>query len=458
MTNVVLVYPYFRPSRDRSPFRFPPLGLGYLASYLRNHGFSVGLVDCTFKSEDQAIRAVRDLSPSIIGIYSMFSMGTQALRLAELLRDDCDLLVAGGPLPTLFPEDYLEVFDVVCIGEGEETMLELVETQMKSGDLSRVRGISIRTKEDSKISSKSTIRTPPRPPIQDLDSIPFPGRDLFDNTGYREYFRKRFGREETSLITTRGCAFDCDFCSQPIFSNQFRARSARNVADELEEISRLGYDSVWFSDDCFTLIPKRVLEMCREIKNRELDLRWECLSRVDVFDLEMAKEMKAAGCERVFFGVESGDDGVLREMKKRTDVSQAKTAVETAVKVGLKAGGFFILGYPGENDSTVLRTIRFATKLPLDYVSFSLPYPIPGTGLYDRVKHKLREQDWRHSPWRLIDHSLLYDSEFSEFKLKFAIAKAAVQHRIWKHAGKPGYALVGAPFEAITDLMFRSLK
>jgi len=458
LTDVVLVYPYFRPPNDRSPFRFPPLGLGYIASHLRNHGLSVSIIDCTFKSEDSVVQIVRDLNPSVIGIYSMFSMSASTFRLAGLLREDCDLLVAGGPLPTIFPEDYLKAFDVACIGEGEETMLELAEAHLKQGKLSNVRGICTNTSLASNTTGKSTIRTPARPPIRDLDSIPFPARDLFDNDGYREYFRKRFGREETSIITTRGCPFDCDFCSRPIFSNQFRARSAKNVVDELEQISRFRYDSVWFSDDCFTLIPSRVFEICQQIENRSLSLKWECLSRVDGFNLEMAKEMKAAGCERVFFGIESGDDGILRQMNKRIDVDQARKAVEAAVKAELKAAGFFIVGYPGENDSTILRTIKFATRLPLDYVSFSLPYPIPGTGLYDKVKHRLREQDWNYSPWRLIDHSLVYDSEFSEFKLKFAIAKAALQHRLWKHGGKWGYRLFGTPFEALTDLGFRSLK
>ena len=272
MTDVVLVYPYFRPPRDGSPFRFPPLGLGYIASHLRNHGLSVGLVDCTFKSEDSVLRTVRGLDPSIIGIYSMFSMSASTFRLAGLLKEDCDLLVAGGPLPTLFPEDYLKAFDVVCIGEGEETMLELAEAQLEGRKLSDIKGICIRIDHESGTKNESTARTPVRPPIQNLDSISFPARDLFDNAGYREYYRKRFRREETSIITTRGCPFDCDFCSRPIFSNQFRARSAENVVDELEQISRLGYDSVWFSDDCFTLIPSRVLHICREIRNRDLEL------------------------------------------------------------------------------------------------------------------------------------------------------------------------------------------
>jgi anaerobic magnesium-protoporphyrin IX monomethyl ester cyclase len=402
---------------------------------------------------------VRELNPSIIGIYSMFSMGASALRMAGLLKEYCDLLVAGGPLPTIFPEDYLKAFDIVCIGEGEETMLELVETYLRGEKLSGIRGICINTTLESNGENKTMmIRTPARPPIHDLDAIPFPARDLFDNESYVEYFQKRFGRKETSVITTRGCPFDCDFCSRPIFSNQFRSRSAKNVVDELEQIVEFGYDSIWFSDDCFTLIPSRVLETCEQIENRGLALKWECLSRVDVFNLEMAKKMKAAGCERVFFGIESGDDGILRQMNKRINVDQARKAIEAAAKAELKSAGFFIVGYPGENDSTILRTIKFATKLTLDYVSFSLPYPIPGTGLYDKVKNRLAKQEWRHSSWSLIDHSLLYDSEFSEFKLKFAIAKGAVQHRVWKHGGKWAYWLFGSPFEALTDLAFRSLK
>lgn len=455
MTDVVLVYPYFRGRRDKSPFRFPPLGLGYIASFLRSHGFSVGLVDCTFISENEATERVRRLSPSIIGIYSMFSMKKSALRLSELLRDDCDLLVAGGPLPTLFPEDYLKHFDVACIGEGEQTMLELVQTQRSGGEFSNIRGICISAGSNS---GKSTIRTQPRPSIQDLDSLPFPARDLFDNQLYQEYFKRRFNHKETSIITTRGCPFDCDFCSRAVFQNQFRARSSQNVVNELEEIAGLGYDWVWFSDDCFTLTRSRVLEMCNEMTGRGIDLKWECLSRVDTFDFETAKAMKKAGCERVFFGIESGDDGILREMKKRITTTQAKQAVHVAVKAGLKAAAFFIIGYPGESNSTILHTIRFATRLPLDYLSFSVPYPIPGTGLHEKVEKTIREQDPNRSRWSLSEHSLLYDSDFSEFKLKFGIAKAAAQHLLQRHVGRYGYALVGTPFEAVTDLIFERLR
>jgi anaerobic magnesium-protoporphyrin IX monomethyl ester cyclase len=388
----------------------------------------------------------------------MFSMKNSAISLAKLLRRDCGMLVAGGPLPTLYPDEYLEAFDVVCVGEGEETMLELVQASEEDTNLSRVRGICFRAKTGTSTQGHVGVMTPPRPPIENLDSIPFPARDLYDNATYQDYFLKRFSRKETSIITTRGCPFDCEFCSRPIFPRSFRTRSAENVVDELCAISRLGYDWVWFSDDCFTLDTRRVLDVCEGIKNRHLDLKWECLSRVDTFNLNIASAMKSAGCRRVFFGIESGDNGILKTMRKQINVGDVRRAVEVAVNAGLEAAGFFIVGYPGEDDSTILKTIKFATELPLDYVSFSLPYPIPGTGLYNRVKARMTEQDWQYSPWRLIDHALLYDSEFSEFKLKFAIAKGSMQHRIMKFGGRTGYSLAGRPFEALTDLIFTKLR
>jgi anaerobic magnesium-protoporphyrin IX monomethyl ester cyclase len=418
----------------------------------------VKIIDCTFISENQVVQSVRACSPRIIGIYSMFSMKSSAIHLAEILRGECELLVAGGPLPTLYPDEYLEAFDVVCVGEGEETMLELVKASEKGIGLSKVSGIWYRSGNTTNSSNLSIVGTPPRPPIEDLDSIPFPARDLFDNAAYQNYFMERFGRKETSMITTRGCPFDCDFCSRPIFSRTFRARSAENVVSELADLYSFGYDWVWFSDDCFTLNVERILDICSGIKTRSLDLKWECLSRVDTLNLQVANAMKLAGCKRVFLGIESGDDGILREMRKQVTVADIRRAVDVAVEAGLESAGFFIVGYPGENDTTILKTLKLATQLPLDYVSFSLPYPIPGTGLWKRVRDRIGQQDWQYSPWRLIDHALLYDSEFSEFKLKFAIAKGAIQHRIMKHGGKTGYDLAGRPFEALTDMIFTKLK
>ncbi|MCL1977293.1 MAG: B12-binding domain-containing radical SAM protein [Candidatus Bathyarchaeota archaeon] len=454
MVTITLVYPFFQPKRDNSIFRFPPLGLGYMASALREHGFSVALVDCTFLNHKQALEQIRRFKPKILGFYSMFSMKQTTMKLAQSLREDCQLLVAGGPLPTLDPEGFLDVFDVVAVGEGEETIVEIANCVEQGLDISGVRGIVYKVNE-------RPVYTAKREFIQNLDTIPFPSRDLFDNHSYKAYYSKKFGYTTTPIISSRGCPFSCDFCSRPVFGQNLRVRSPENIVAEADEVERLGYEQVWFADDCFTLDKTQVLRVCDLILERRLNLGWECLSRVDTMDLDTAIQMKKAGCKRVFFGIESGNDQVLKIMRKCVDVFQARHAVYAAKTAGLEVGAFFIVGYPGENDKTILDTIRFATELPLDYLSFTLPYPIPGTPLYDHIKHisGLSTSNWEENKnWSLIRHKLLCDSGFSERKLKFAIGKAQLQYRCRKYVGETGYNIIGRPFERVTDWAFTKLK
>ena len=447
MTTVTLVYPYFHPSGDNSIFRFPPLGLGYIAAHLKANGVSTLLVDCTFSDEQEALEVIRRSRPLIIGVQVMFSMKEKALEFARLLRRDCGLLVAGGPLPTSNPEEFLSCFDVVAIGEGEQTMLELVGAVQEGRGFASISGIAFKEKGQ-------VTYTAPRPFVEDLDSVLFPSREMFDNDAYKSYYLKNFGYSTTSVMTSRGCPFQCDFCSRPVFGNRFRSRTAANVADEVEEVRRLGYERVWFADDCFTLNRKRLLSICDELIRRRIPLGWECLSRVDTVDLLVAEKMKEAGCVRVFFGLESGNDSILKIMNKQATVRQAEDAVNVFRKVGVQTGAFFILGYPGENDRTVLDTVDFASSLPLNYLSFTFPYPIPGTPLFERVKDQIVCEDWKEPDgFHLIKHRLLFRSSFSENKLKFAVFKGMAQFYIRKYLGSVGYQLLGHPFEHITDVV-----
>ena len=374
--------------------------------------------------------------------------------MAKQLRKDCSLLVVGGPLPTLDPSSYLEVFDVVVLAEGEETMLALASSHERSESFSGVTGIAYRDNGEVHLN-------PPRKFVSNLDSLPFPARDLFDNDAYKQFYARRFGYSISPLISSRGCPFSCDFCSRPVFGQSFRTRSAANIVDEVEEIVRLGYDRVWFADDCFTLNRSQLLTVCGELIKRRLNVGWECLSRVDTMDTEVAARMRQAGCVRVFFGIESGTDAVLGLMQKQITVEQARKAVYNAKQAGLQVGAFFILGYPGENDETVLSTVRFASSLPLDYLSFTLPYPIPGTPLFERVKNNggFVVDDYEEPKnWALIRHKLLYHSGFSEGKLKFAIGKAQVQFYGRKYLGEKAYGVVGLPLEHVTDSAFKLLR
>ncbi len=453
--KVVLIYPYFHPSNDNSIFRFPPLGLGYIAAALRQQGVEVKLVDCTFLSSKEAVERVQQTQPQIVGFYSMFSMKKTTLELAQIMRaalGDC-LFVVGGPLPSWAPESFLAVFDAVAVGEGEQTMVELAGAIANGVPLAGVKGLVYRNGDD-------IVSTGERDFISNLDKLPFPTRDLFDNGAYKKYYLDRFGYSTTSMITSRGCPFSCDFCSRPIFGADMRTRSIGNIVDEVEEIARLGYDRVWFSDDCFTLNRAHLLGVCDEIVKRKVNVGWECLSRVDTMDAEVASAMKRAGCIRVFFGIESGNDSVLGIMNKHITTTQARQAVYNAKAAGLKVGAFFIVGYPGETDKTILDTVRFASHLPLDYVSFTLPYPIPGTPLYERVKdYGVAIEDWEEPKnYRLIRHKLLYASGFSEGKLKFAIAKAQAQFYGRRYLGKGAYRVFGEPMERLTNFWFEHMR
>ncbi len=451
--RILLIYPYFLSGHNRSSFRFPPLGLGYLASSLESFGYHPELLDCTFLDRKEARRKALEAKADIVGIYCMVTMQKESRMFARLLWDRCDLLVAGGPLPSCDPSYFLDDFDLVVKGEGESAMVEIVQAYEAGSTtpygFSGIPGLAYR--QDG-----HTVETPKRDLQLDLDQMPFPARDLFPNRMYIDHWKKRFGYSATSVMTTRGCPFNCEFCSNAVFGTSYRERSSENVLDEVEETLDLGYERIHFADDVFTLNRKRMMQICEGIQSRGLDFKWECLGRVDSIDKATAVAMKEAGCSRILFGIESGDETTLRLMGKRISRDQAVNALGAARSAGLKAGAFFILCYPGDTDDTVLRTIRFATSLPLDYLSFTMPYPLPGTRLFERVKGRA-VQDWNGQTNVLSDHTLIFESDFSETKMKFAILKGQIEFGLQKRLGS-GAFLVKRPFELVTDQVFRIMR
>ncbi|NJD58833.1 MAG: hypothetical protein C3F13_08715 [Anaerolineales bacterium] len=423
MSRVLLIYPYFKPRRDRSVFRFPPLGVSYLAASLIKAGHEVQVLDCTFINKADALNQARQAAAEVVGIYCMVTMLEDCLWLARQLRPQTKLLVVGGPLPTCEPQKFVHDFDVVARGEAEHTVVELLQAYASGGDYRTVNGITMLGENGECIS------TPLRPFIKDLDSLPLPARDLLPNQGYIQFGRKKYGYAITTVMSTRGCPYHCEFCSNVIFGGSYRERSARNVVDEVEQALAAGYDRISFADDVFTLNQKRVLQICNEINNRNLKFYWECLARVDSIDASSYVEMYQAGCRRVYFGIESGDDTILRLMNKKITVEGAQTAVQAAHQAGLEVGAFFILFYPGETNQTVLNTLRFATSLPLDYLGLTMPYPLPGTALYERVQGQIR-REWHPGESVFGSHVLIYRGEFSEAKMWLGIIKGRIQFAI----------------------------
>ncbi|MET1123975.1 MAG: radical SAM protein [Archaeoglobaceae archaeon] len=361
----------------------PPLGLGYLAAVLRERGFKVRIIDDLVEklSFERLLKRIRDAF--MVGITSTTPTFNAALRYARMIKEALPnvFIILGGVHVTFRPQDAFKgSVDAVCMGEGEETIVEVAERVESGRGLEGVRGIAYR--EGGRV-----VFNKPRGFIEDLDSLPFPAYDLMPLEKYTVMGGKL---EHFPLITSRGCPFSCRYCSSSLFmGKRFRARSAKNVVDEIEWlVSEFKAKHIAFSDDTFTLNKRRVVEICREIKDRGIDVTWSCSSRVDTISDELLRVMKEAGCEAIYFGVEAASERILDYYKKRIDLEKVFRAVELAKKHGITTVCSFIIGAPDETKEEMRETLRLALKLDPDYAQFSILTPYPGTEIYEEAKRR----------------------------------------------------------------------
>jgi radical SAM superfamily enzyme YgiQ (UPF0313 family) len=353
---------------------WPPLGLLYLATVLQDAGVEVSVLDQQAKgySDESAVDWVEGESPEILGFSTLQSSGRRAVKLSREVKErNLDtIIVFGNHHATFNARKILTKYssvDIVVRGEGERTITELVECLKLGDELRDVLGITFRR-------GGEIVTTPDRPLIKDLDSLPFPDRGLLDYNYHSEVSGlvvapKKF----TSLISSRGCVHECRFCcSQKMACHQWRPRSVANTLEELIYLSSEGYKQFTFVDDSFTLDQKRVIELCRGIKEEGLDIDWGCEGRVDNYSVEMFREMAEAGCRLMYFGIESANQRILDYYNKRITPQQSETAVAAARKAGMDIiVGSFIVGAPDETRGEISSTLEFAKRLQIDLPQFN---------------------------------------------------------------------------------------
>jgi anaerobic magnesium-protoporphyrin IX monomethyl ester cyclase len=373
-------------------YQNPLIGLAYMAAVLEKNGYEVTVVDCPpLNMTHEGLRQeIARLEPDIVGITSVTATFPSVLQAAHAIKESYPraLIVLGGPHATIRDKQILsghEEVDIVVRCEGEQTILDLACCVSNFGlkDLHEVAGITFRK-------NGQIIRTPNRPFIQDLDELPYPAYKYFPLKKYR-----LFGKLILPIITSRGCPFQCTFCMAPrMAGKRFRARSPKNVVDELEWLrDTYGADAFTFQDETFTYDEKRVFEICEEIKKRKIGLPWNCQTRVDHVSKEVLAKMREAKCQLVSFGVESGSQKILDAMKKGTTVEQNERAVRWAKEVGLDVSISVVMGYPGETTDTLKLTMDFIRKVEPDDVYLYLATPYPSIELHDLVK----DLGWRMS-------------------------------------------------------------
>jgi radical SAM superfamily enzyme YgiQ (UPF0313 family) len=382
-TLVLIQTPYiegYGPMR-RAAGTYFPLGLGYLAAMVKRAGFQVRFLDPNVQEIDETMLidwAIME-SPLLIGISFMTPQFKIAKRLCTLLRAAASdsKIVLGGAHPSVLPRETLLAIpaaDFLSVGEGEETLPELLLDLQAGKNGETVLGLWRRD-------SGRIVENLPRLPIEDLDALPFPDRSIIDQSLYRpQSFHAQSGAVGT-IDTSRGCPGRCTFCcSGSSLRRSLRERSIDNVMGEVDFlVEKYAIKYLLIRDDTFTMRRERVLEFCRNIAQRHPDIKWNCMGRVNTVDRDLLATMKSAGLHDIFFGIESGNEEILRRCRKGITKNQVRRAVKAADELGIVSYGAFILGLPGETRETALQTIEFACELPLTMAGFSIMTPYPGT-------------------------------------------------------------------------------
>jgi len=362
---------------------WPPTGLMYVASVLRADGHEVFIEDGAFWTFEELSDRILNHEPDVVGpfVIAMFWERTKKLLKGLKERRPSLRILAGGHAPSALGEKCLKespVLDAVILGEGEYTTRELLRAWEEGRDGSGVQGCIFRTL------SGEILRNPPRPLIADLCELPFPAVDLVELERYRPSAGQVLRLPVMQVISSRGCTHRCLYCFRLMGDHSLRMRSPVNVVDEIElYVREYGAREIKFWDELFTHDRDRIIEICRLIGERNLDITWWCSARGDSVDEEMLRAMKQAGCWCINFGVESAVQKNLNTLRKGLRIEETIQAIELAHKVGIRTFGTYIFGIPGETFEEGLETIRLAKRLRSYYTEFFPITPFPGADLYE---------------------------------------------------------------------------
>jgi radical SAM superfamily enzyme YgiQ (UPF0313 family) len=453
--DLLLTHGYFLaedPDEQRIMRPHPPLGLLYLASYLKARDVEVGVFDSTFHRFDDFESYLARERPPIVGIAVNLMTKLHALRMILSAKRVGARVVLGGPEPPHYAAEYLQAgADVVVIGEGEQTLAELVPVlseQSRGSDspagLVDVRGIAF---------AEGT--TPPREQLPDLDAQPMPDRAAIDLDRYLAAWRKHHGFAPVSLITARGCPYTCTWCSRSVFGTTHRRRSPQNVADEVESIvTRYRPDRLWYADDVFAIHRGWTIEYARELQQRRLRLPFECISRAERIDDAVADALEELGCWRVWIGSESGSQAILDAMQRKVSVERVHAACALLRRRRIQVGMFIMLGYDGERDADLRATVAHLKRAAPDVFLTTVSYPIKGTPYYRAVESRIvAGKPWPERTDRDLSISGRPPKRYYDFARRWIVGEVA-RHDHWHH-GRYGRALRAASSAAFGRMGMR---
>lgn len=374
----------------------PPLGIMSIAAVLEQHGIDVELIDCygTQKTPDELVNEIIAKSPDVVGFSCTTSSFLEGNRISEQIkqrRPDMVTIVGGAHACTIGAPllDSFPSIDYLVIGEGEQTMLELVNSGFRN--VETIPGVACR------INGIGTL-TAPRDLIRNLDELPFPAYHLLPNFP-RRYNLPLFSyptAPNTSIISSRGCPYSCSYCDRSVFSSGFRFNSPEYIIEHMAMLNRdYGIRHVFFYDDLFTFDRTRVARFCELKDQKGLRVTYNCIARLEHVDAELLALLKGSGCWQVNFGIESGDPEVLKQHRKFFGLDQVGVKLQMVKDAGMRVKGLFMVGLPGEDEAAIRRTIDYALSLPLDEINVTKFTPFPGAPIYKTIReHGEFQENW----------------------------------------------------------------
>jgi len=387
--KILLIQPNYRriyayaKKQEITPV-FPPIGLAYIAAVLKENDIPVDILEANAHdlNHEQIFDHIKKYSPDFVGITSTTSLIEEAHEIAKLCEKNIKVII-GGVHASSMPQETLEKFerfDYLVRGEGEFAMLELVQGK----NLSNIQGLSYRK-------NREIIHNPERKLNENLDSLPFLSRELLPMDKYFSAGAKQTPSDY--ILSSRGCPYQCIFCADHlVHGRKFRYRSPENIIKEVESLILRGVRDFDFIDDNFTMIPERVEKFCDIMIRRELNkkISWRCSNgiRVDLITPALLKKMKEAGCYMVSLGIESGNEEILKKMKKNINLEKVRLAVKWCGEAGIETRGLFMFGNLGENRKSMEDSIKFAKSLDLDTATFHITIPFPNTDYWKIIKEE----------------------------------------------------------------------
>jgi radical SAM superfamily enzyme YgiQ (UPF0313 family) len=369
----------------------------------------VDLIDTTFNpSLDYVSSMLEKGGPDIVGIYSATLMHEDALKVAKIAKSHGAYVVMGGPHPSISPETVINEkhVDAICIGEGEETFSEFIQTFDMGKEFNGIEGIWYKK-------SGRSVKNSFRKPIKDLDELPFPDMDIFDVETYVKNFIQLDSYSPNlrglSVIVSRGCPFGCSYCQptlERVLGKRFRIRSPRNVVKEMKKLKKeYQLDGFYFQDDTLTVIKPWIMEFCDLLISDNMNIVWACNSRADVIDKEMLQRMRKAGLVKMKVGIESISDRIRNGIyRKGVSIAQIDQLIKNVKDLDIQLAGFFMIGAPTETKVEVFETIKFAARSDLQEANFSVTVPLPSTNLYKlaqinnwNLPQKFSDYDYYHA-------------------------------------------------------------